>query len=130
MPLSPYDGNVGLAEALNSWSEKLEQMRQLKDGWNRHHAPAPSDLAISNAAMLLEVMAQEETMPTRLAPSAIGGVGVTRRRGGRMAYTEFYNNGTAHALLTDEENDSTFSVQTNRKGLEELLAKIKAYLDG
>ena len=37
-----------------------------------------------------------------MPPSVIGGVGITWRREVREAYVEFYNDGTIHALLSDD----------------------------
>ncbi len=50
-----------------------------------------------------------DTIPERVEPSAMGGVGFTFSAGSRDVVVEFYNNGTAHALFSD---DSTHEMDT------------------
>ena len=70
--------------------------------------------------------------PDRLAPSAVGGVGITYGRGPRKAYLECYNNGQAVLLLSDAEAEQmqTCKVEPTADGLSNLSNVIKEYLDG
>src|SRR6478735_5211706 len=61
----------------------------IKDGCNRYSAPAPNRQAVDRARRFWEVMKEEGQQPTRVAASAVGGVGITQRRGERMVYVEF-----------------------------------------
>jgi len=90
------------------WSEvfsRLDRLSGLRDGWNSYAAPRPAQDAISNAREFLNVLLAARLMPTRVRPSAIGGVGITFRRGIRKVYVEFLNNGHAHVLFSDGVGD-------------------------
>src|SRR5712671_2276675 len=90
---------------LAQWIGKLESLSKLAPGWNRHGAPAPSKEAIRAARQFIEALVNDGQPPTRVAASAVGGVGVTRQVGERLAYIEFYNDGAACALLADDAGD-------------------------
>src|SRR5437762_843141 len=60
--------------------EKLGQIGNHKDGWNRYSAPAPNREAVDRARRFWEVMKEEGQQPTRVAASAVGGVGITQRQ--------------------------------------------------
>ena len=75
----------------------LDSLTRLKDGWNGNAAPAPSDLAIDNARRFCSWALD----PHRIAPSAVGGVSLTYKRGDRRAYVEFDNDGAACVLYDD-----------------------------
>ncbi len=81
------------APPIAPWVDLLERTRQLSENWNRRGAPPPNERAIAAAFQFLEVMSRTKRLPTRLAPSAVGGIGITRRVNERFAYVEFYNNG-------------------------------------
>jgi hypothetical protein len=68
-----------------SWIEKLESLSKLEPGWNRQGAPAPSAEAIAAAREFIDALVNDGQEPTRVAASAVGGVGVTRQIGARMA---------------------------------------------
>jgi hypothetical protein len=140
VPMNSFSGNpsrsgtgVELCGAVSAgisndrWQKKLDDLSGLRDNWNRYSSPAPSEAAVQVARLFLQVLAEEGRQPTRVAPSAVGGVGVTLRRGDRMAYVEFYNNGTAHALLTDEDSEGeTIAVEPKREGYKRLLRRMDA----
>ncbi len=119
-------------EDLAPWVARLDGLSRLASGWNRHGAPAPSEGAIRQARQLIEAMVNDRQPPTRVAASAVGGVGITRRVGVRMAYIEFYNNGTRCALLTgDEANEAEERILDLGGGaFKDLLNEFKAYLNG
>jgi hypothetical protein len=122
----------GRREELAPWLAKLDGLSRLAFGWNRHGAPAPSEAAIRQARQLIEAMVNDQQPPTRVAASAVGGVGVTRRVRDRMAYIEFYNNGTGCALLTgyDANEAEERIVDVGRGAFKDLLNELKAYLNG
>ena len=76
-------------------------------------------------------MTERGLQPTRLAASAVGGVGITRRMGERMAYVEFYNDGSTCALFSNDENEGdTIRIASDRDGFHHLLSQMEAYLNG
>jgi hypothetical protein len=120
--------NVGL----ESTTEALGRLSELTDGWNGYGAPAPAPVAIRSAEAFVSICQGEGFVPTRIAPSAVGGVGITYRVGARKGYLEFYNDGSTALLLADDLSQQLKSrsvVPTNgecRTAIEE----IRAYVDG
>ncbi len=112
------------------WMQKLSALRAYRDGWNRRGAPAPSEQAIAKAERLVELMVAAGPEPVRIAASAVGGVGVTCQAGGRMAYVEFSNDGTACALLVQDDQEGEIAPATDENSWPELLEKIRTHLDG
>src|SRR6185437_5938648 len=75
------------------WGKKLDAMSALQRGWNGYDAEPPSALAIATARNYLGHLSAEQLSPTRVAPSVVGGVGVTCRKADHRVYVEFYNDG-------------------------------------
>jgi hypothetical protein len=89
----------------STWFTRLDACRSLQEGWNGYTAPAPAPVSIDNARVFLEAMQQAQYEPTRLAPSAMGGVAVTRRVGDKKVLVEFYNDGRAFALFSTRPSE-------------------------
>jgi hypothetical protein len=116
----------------NPWVEKVWSFARLSQGWNGSRAPAPTLRAIANAARFVYGMSAAGYHPTRVAPSAVGGVGITRRGGDRKVLIEFFNDGSASALFAD---DATEQMHIHRakitpRGFRDVLERIREYLDG
>jgi hypothetical protein len=114
--------------------KNLETLRNLAVGWDGYSAQPPSALALASAHDFLEfVFACEGTLfPQRLAPSVVGGIGITFASGGRSAYIEFYNDGSAFALLSDsvdDENEIIHPVRISRDSFRRLMEEISDYLE-
>ena len=75
---------------------KLQAASRLEKGWDSYKADPPSQLAIANAGIFLGLCG--DFLPDRVAPSVMGGIGVTFRRPGKKVYVEFYNYGTTYSL--------------------------------
>lgn len=110
---------------------KLESFADLSDGWNGYSAPAPNSISIDHAMHFLLTMQVNSCEPTRLAPSAVGGVSITRRVRERKVYVEFLNNGLISALFVD---DAARTMKTSRLELSsdfnDAIAEIEEYLCG
>lgn len=89
------------ASSWPKWFTRLTNLRGLKDGWNSYTAPRPAEPALRNAEVFLAAMKVAGSEPTRLAPSAMGGVAITRRQGDRKVLVEFYSDGRVYALFSD-----------------------------
>lgn len=87
------------------WFAKLESCRSLTDGWNGYSAAAPAAVAIENAEAFLRSMQQTGHEPTRVAPSAMGGVAITRRNESKKALVEFYNDGRVFVLFSAQSSE-------------------------
>jgi hypothetical protein len=119
---------------ISEWQDlfaKLDGFATLSEGWNSYAAPAPAPPAIAAARSFLTLLQREQYLPTRIAPSVMGGVGITHRQDGRKVYVEFYNDGTAHALFSSgREGMDTRKVSTDTAGLRQLLVDMRNYLNG
>lgn len=120
----------GQCDRYESLVGQLHSFVDLADGWDSHRAPAPQSGAISQAECFLNQLNGADMLPARLAPSVVGGIGVTFRAGRRKSYVEFYNNGTACALFSDGESEPTTQrVEPTQDGYARLLAEIREYLN-
>jgi len=110
--------------------ELLSSFAELPDGWDSYAAPSPAMEAIENAKSFLLIGTEDRCVPSQLEPSAMGGVGLTYSKEQREVAIEFYNNGTAHALFTDEAADTmnTTAVPTHEAGYRETLERIQSFL--
>lgn len=115
-----------------SLRDKLESLLNLQVGWNGYSAPPPNGKSVTMASAALTALNGMLSAPDRLAPSAVGGVGITYRRGPRMAYVECYNSGQLVLLLSDAEAEQlqTCKIEPAAEGLSSLPSVIKEYLDG
>ena len=104
----------------------FEELKTLRQGWDSYDAPPPSAIAIANARRFVELAARK---PERIAPSAVGGVGVSHRENGRKVYTEFYNDGRVYALYSARPAEpTTRRVWANDESLAAHAASIPDYL--
>jgi hypothetical protein len=114
----------------NSWLDKLDDCRLLEVGWDSYSAPAPSAMAVENAKALVKDSENLGTVPDRVEPSAMGGIGLTFAVGNREVAIEFYNKGTAHALFSDATTGMmhTQAVQTDPDGRRGIIREVQKYL--
>lgn len=118
---------------LDDFEKKLAAMATLRRNWDSYGAESPSARAMHDAMTFLENLHDEGSNPTRIAPSAIGGVGITIKRAGcsRRGYVEFRNDGGIYCLLSD--GVSVPIVEPVRLGMGEfkrVIEKIEDYLNG
>jgi hypothetical protein len=110
--------------------KKLENFRTLKKGWDGYNAAPPDAKPLGFASDFLDVLRRNRYVPSRLAPSVVGGVGMTFRKQSRKVYVEFSNKGTVHALFSDGVTDPVVQkVAPDLPGYRALFAKTRAYLD-
>lgn len=113
------------------WEGKFSRLSRLREGWNGYAAPAPTQQAILTARSFVDTLLREKYEPKRLAPSAVGGVGITHRRGDRSVYVEFYNDGRVLALFSDEVSEPEIKrIEPSLKSFKTLIAEMRDYLDG
>lgn len=128
---SPRSTSEWLATALAAIGEAARK----PDGWNGRGAPSPKSSAITNSRMLLERLAdlKDAPAPSRVKPSAVGGIGITWRNGSKFSYVEADNRGRVSALLADDADDQleiTFPVQLDKAGVAKFKATLDAHLNG
>jgi hypothetical protein len=112
--------------------ERATELGKLKEGWNSYSALPPTPAAVDNAKTLLTLASVAGIIPECVAPSAMGGLGVTFTAGSREVAVEFYNAGKAHALFSDNETESlnTAPVAPGVEGYTRLLQEVRLYLYG
>jgi hypothetical protein len=77
---------------------RLSQLVKLRTGWDSYGSAPPSEEARRRAERVLDVLRTEEILPTAIAASAEGGVGICFVRGGDYADIEFLNTGEVLAI--------------------------------
>lgn len=113
------------------WVAELQKLEGLKVGWNGYGAPSPERMAIEVAKVYLQASGQEDFEPNRVEASVMGGVGITHRRGNRKVYVEFYNNGSAHSLLSERgANMQTMAINPVFEEFRRFVMRAKEYLNG
>lgn len=78
---------------LNKAYSKLCALAELKSNWDSYGAPAPTKVALENAARILEHMLPFELAIANIVPSAEGGVGFCFSKDDRYADIESSNEG-------------------------------------
>src|SRR5262249_11493105 len=108
----------------------LDQMQQLAVGWNGYSAPVPSRVALLTARSFLSTLLNEKYEPSRVAPSAVGGVGITHKRNGRRVYGEVFNSGDGYALFSANASaPQSERIKPEPDRFRELIRRIREYLD-
>jgi len=91
------------------WSARavlaIRSFGSLEPGWDSHDAPPPSKAAIDQSTQFIAVCASEELEPVNIAPSVMGGVGITFEANDREAYVELSNNGDTYMMRTDQSTE-------------------------
>lgn len=136
-PLPDAEGKAELiimphqpADPWRRWFDKLRSFRALKDGWNGYTAKAPNQSALDNTHLFLQVMQLEGVEPTRVAPSAMGGIAVTRQVGKRKVFIELYNDGRAYSLFSEKAGEmDVVPLQANSISFRGLIANMRDYLN-
>jgi hypothetical protein len=105
-------------------------MANLTDGWDSYRAQGPNVIARQQAKAYLAELCEQNCRPARVKPSAVGGVGITHRKGTRKVYVEFNNQGSIHALYSDGvTKPQVMPVEATPIGFRELIRRIKEYLN-
>jgi hypothetical protein len=124
-------GDVQSSDPWQKWLALLETFRALKQGWNSYTAPAPNETALCIARMFLAELRALGSEPTRLAPSAMGGVAITQRKGARKGFVEFYNDGRVYALFSDRKGEMrVIPVQADSSSFRKLIMEVRDFLNG
>lgn len=117
-------------EPIASALKQLDDMHKVVDGWNGYSAPAPSAFAIDNARQFVNELYKVVPTAMRVAPSAVGGVGITLSKGEKAVYVEFYNDGSIYRMLIDDGIDTDVQpVRPDAHNLELLASEATNYID-
>lgn len=112
------------------FDEKLRQMGRLARDWDSYGAEPPANCAIASARLACEVLHEIGFEPARIAPSAEGGVGICFLNGDKYADIECFNTGEILAVISDRrDRREVWSVAPNKRDIEEVLDRIRAFID-
>jgi len=75
----------------NRW--RVYALAKLRPNWDSYGAPVPNGRSVANAIRVLNLLESLNLDPTRILPSAEGGVGICFVRGDRYADIECSNEG-------------------------------------
>jgi hypothetical protein len=129
VPLSLGPEGIWSGEATSPPHPSLAGFSGLLPGWNGYNAPPPNQAALAVASALIVALESRGLAPTHVSPSAVGGVGVTRRgtRGnGRFVYVQCSNDGRVLALFSDDGEGEPVVSRVGEFGA--LAEEIRAYL--
>jgi hypothetical protein len=88
-----------LEQGLNVLRDELVNLRHLGPDWDSYGAPAPNAAAFAAADAALRTLRLMNVLPTRILPSADGGVGMLFTEGEQYAHIEFENSGDTWVLM-------------------------------
>lgn len=109
--------------------ERLNTMVYLEHGWDTYGAESPNDVALSLAAKILEALEEESLPPTRLMPSAEGGVAISFVEGNNRAEIEIYNTGeVAAATYSGHSEPAVWELDNINSELKRTIAQIRVHL--
>jgi hypothetical protein len=83
----------------------LENLRSLPSNWDSYGAEPPDERSLSSAGFLLSRFAATECMPSRLIPSAEGGVALVFEEPGKYADIECFNDGDIVAAICPDRTE-------------------------
>jgi hypothetical protein len=78
---------------LTKAQSRLWELAGIRSNWDTYGAPAPNDVALENAARILEHMKPFDLVLANIVPSAEGGVGFCFSKDDRYADIESSNDG-------------------------------------
>jgi hypothetical protein len=110
----------------------IENLASLSDGWSSYDSPKPSTASIRSAGEVLAALHRILLVPTKVLPSAEGGVAMTFLSASRnRAVIETLNNGESFILLYDlEGNNETVDWSNTDSDQPQKLDRLKNHLRG
>ena len=93
--------------------KSLRRIARLPANWDSYGADPPNDTAVHAAEDVLQLLAQIDFGPTRVDPSAEGGVCLSSQAGNRYGDIECFNTGEVLAVISKGGDDTAvWSVDT------------------
>lgn len=110
----------------------LEDLKNVKLGWDGYDAEIPLPEVINRASVILTELKKNEMEPIRIGPSAEGGVAfIYAGKNTKRAYIDILNNGEIDTVLYDlNGNCNTIGWPTDYiKEITKLAEQIREYLE-
>jgi hypothetical protein len=125
------------ADATGDWlskvKEKLDSFSSLTKGWNGKSADPPTLTTVVIAEKFIDDLHRLNATPSRVAPSAIGGIGITlkNRATSRRGYVEVRNSGPVFLMLSDGKSDPVISpIRIEKKEFARTIRLIQQFIHG
>jgi hypothetical protein len=108
----------------------LLRLHSTKPDWNGLGSAPPTYDAIARAISVLWALRATHLQPTRVTPSAEGGVAVTFRKGGRFASVESLNSGEIVLLTSDGTgNPRAWAIDSSDDALRQAAKDLREYFE-
>ncbi len=109
--------------------EEIDRLGKLASGWNSYDADPPNSTSIYWAQIVLEILSEASFYPSRIAPSAEGGVGFIFAKDNLYADIECLNTGEILAVTSSgQARPYVWSVSPDRGEIKRSLEQIRVYL--
>jgi|HubBroStandDraft_6_1064221.scaffolds.fasta_scaffold174510_2 hypothetical protein len=120
-----------LQDTYQELRSSLDACAALADNWDSYDAAKPTRHSIEAADKFLTSLFAELFMPSRVIPSAEGGVAVYFSSGNRTAYVEYRNSREVILAMFDDHSDPIIIELTESDADESrALSLIRAYIAG
>lgn len=108
---------------------QLEELRELRRGWDSYDAEVPNTTAFRRAHEILTAAQQERLDVTRIVPSAEGGIGICFVASGRYAHIEASNDGELTLVMFSGNDPAEIREIHDEPALVQALHQIRQYTD-
>jgi hypothetical protein len=110
--------------------EQVRGMADLQAGWDSYDAPAPSPIARTLAVRVLDELVDSELTPSKVLPSAEGGVTIafSATDSRRYADIECFNTGEVLAVTSDRQSEPTVWPVGTESSVKDTIERIAAFL--
>jgi len=120
-----WQQKFGFADA----RQRLVQTETLSHDWDTYGAEPPNDTSRRVAGELLRILERESLVPTRLTPSAEGGIALSFVEGSYRAIIEIYNTGEAAAgTYFEREEPTVWELEPTEDRLLDAIHQIRVHL--
>lgn len=125
--------SITLIEDRKDWlvkaHKRLAELASLQKDWDSYEADAPNSASIELTRHIIGQLAANDFEPSRIDPSAEGGICLSFQRGRRYADVECFNSGELLAVTSlGGDETEVWDVGDIDQGLSGSLDKLRAFL--
>lgn len=122
---------VRIESRFHSLIQKLEHLRNLEPNWDSYGAETPNETSLDLARRILEQLSNLLFEPSRVVPSAEGGVAIIFQEDDRYALFECFNDGDIAGMMMDRQAvRDVFQVDVDTAELGQAIEQIRAFIEG
>lgn len=120
-----WENNPYFEEAL----DRLKRASQLKRGWDTYDGDPPNQTATALALKVLTLLRAAALPPTRLLPSAEGGIAMSFVKDSRRAEIEIYNTGEIAAVAhSGQDRPTAWDLEGRDESILAAIEQIRVHL--